>query len=352
MEGRLPLLAGRIRPDIENLSGEAHANAVGDVFAFAYTLPLAVSGLYWLARVSVPEIAIVEWPTFVGILLVVYVFRKLDFRFFVEVTEGTFGGYGGTFESVLVWAAALVFGPTALWLVVLWRIASALRRFTRADSPDGRWQSLRALTMSVSEDTLPALGALALYRAWGGVIPLPGLWLRAVTPAFYATLAKVGLSFLVTTPYFAYLARSRALGLVASSRRRAFFRYWARSVSWPLAVEPFGVLAAGVYIQDGLWASLFLVAGGILASLLAHALSRAVEHAQHRSRELERLETLSREIIQTSPDAAALVQILERHAGTMFPTRLGSGSGRSRCRASSSPENDFPGTNFRRPPAS
>ena len=318
MEGRLIQLARRIRPDIENLSGEAHAVAVGDVFAFLYTLPLAMMGLFWLALVSVPEIALVEWPTFVGMLLVVYVLRKLDFRFFVEVTEGTFGGYGGTLESVLVWAAALVFGPTALWLVVLWRIASALRRLTRADTPDGRWQSLRMLTMSVSEDTLPALAALSLYGAWGGVIPLPGLWLRAVTPAFYATLVKVAFSFLVTTPYFAYLARSRALGLVASSRRHAFFRYWARAASWPLIVEPFGVLAAGVYIQDGLWASLFLVAGGILASLLAHALSRAVEHAQHRSRELERLETLSREIIRTSPDAPALVQILEKHAGTMF----------------------------------
>lgn len=317
-EGRLSLLAGRIRPDIEGLSGDARAVAIGDVFALVYTLPLAVAGLFWLSAVSVPEIAFIEWPTFLGILLVVYVLRKLDFRFFIEVTEGTYGGYGGTLESVLVWAAALVFGPTALWLVVLWRIASALRRLTKADVPDVRWQSLRTLTMSVSEDTLPALGALVLYRAWGGVVPLPGLWLRAVTPAFYATLAKVGFSFLVATPYFAYLASSRALGLVAPSRRGAFSRYWARSASWPLLVEPFGVLAAGVYIQDGLWASLFLVAGGILASLLAHALSRAVEHAQHRSRELERLEMLSRDIIGTSPDAPALIQILEKHAGTMF----------------------------------
>ncbi|MFH1501503.1 MAG: PP2C family protein-serine/threonine phosphatase [Candidatus Eisenbacteria bacterium] len=317
MEGRLHSLAGRLRPDIENLPADAREVAVADVFGVVYTLPLALVGLVWLSRVTVPQVAILEWPTFLGILALVYAFRKLDFQFFVEVKEGTFGGFGGTLERVLVWAAALVFGPTALWLVVLWRIASALRQWIRADGADPRWQALRTLSMSVAEDTLPPLAALVLYRLWGGVIPLPGLWLRAVRPAFYATIVKVGFSFVLNAPYFSYFARSRAFGF-APLGRSPFTRFWASSSFWPILVEPFGVLAAGIYIQDGLWASLFLVAGAVLASVLAHALSRSVEHAQHRSRELERLEMLSREIIKAPPDAASLVQILETHASTMF----------------------------------
>ncbi len=317
MEGRLYSLARWLRPDVESLPADAREIAVADVFGFVYTLPLALVGLVWLSRVTILDVALHEWPTFLGLLVLVYVFRKLDFQFFVEVKEGTFGGIGGTLELVLVWAAALVFGPTTLWLVVLWRIASALRRWVRADGADIRWQALRALSMSVAEDTLPPLAALALYRMWGGVIPLPGLWLRAVRPAFYATLAKVALATLLNAPYFVYFARSRTFRL-APLRRSPFARFWASSSSWPLIVEPFGVLAAGIYIQDGLWASLFLVAGAVLASVLAHALSRSVEHAQHRSRELERLENLSREIIKAPPDATTLVQILERHASTMF----------------------------------
>jgi len=315
--GRLERLAGRMRPDIESLPEHFRAVALGDVLGFAYTLPLAVAGAYWLARVTAPEVVIREWPTFLGMLVLVYVFRKLDFQFFVEVGEGTFGGFGGTLERVLVWAAALVFGPTALWLVVLWRMASALRQGLRADDHHSRWQVLRGLTMSVAEDTLPPLGALVLYRALGGAIPLPGLWLRVVRPAFYATLAKVAISSVINAPYYAYFARSRAFEF-GTLGRRPFARLWAGSASWPLVVEPFGVLAAGIYIQDGLWASLFLVAGAVLASVLAHALSRAVEHSQHRSRELLRLENLSRELIQTHPEAPGLVKILERHAATMF----------------------------------
>ena len=317
MEGRFDRLAERLRPDLEGMPEDIRAVAAGDVFAIAYALPLAIVGVVWLASASVPAVALREWPTFLGMLALVYAFRKLDFQFFVEVREGTFGGFGGTLERVLVWAAALVFGPTALWLVVLWRIASALRQGVQADDSHSRWQAVRDLSMSVAEDTLPPLGALALYRLWGGVVPLPGLWLRVVRPAFYATLAKVAFASLLNAPYFIYLARSKVFefGHLGS---RPFARFWASSSSWPLVVEPFGVLAAGIYIQDGLWASLFLVAGAVLASILAHALSRAVEHAQHRSRELERLENLSRELIQAHPHGGSLVELLERHAATMF----------------------------------
>ena len=112
--GRLERLAGRMRPDIESLPEHFRAVALGDVLGFAYTLPLAVAGAYWLARVTAPEVVIREWPTFLGMLVLVYVFRKLDFQFFVEVGEGTFGGFGGTLERVLVWAAAL-FKATRCW---------------------------------------------------------------------------------------------------------------------------------------------------------------------------------------------------------------------------------------------
>ncbi|MBD3349654.1 MAG: SpoIIE family protein phosphatase [Candidatus Eisenbacteria bacterium] len=317
MEGRMHRFAELLRPDLESLPDDARAVAVGDVLGFAYTVPLALIGIVWLGRVTVPDVALREWPVFLGMLVLVYAFRKLDFQFFVEVKEGTFGGFGGTLERVLVWAAALVFGATALWLVVVWRFASALRQGIRADDTFSRWQVLRELSMSVAEDTLPPLGALALYRLWGGVIPLPGLWLSVVRPAFYATLAKVAFSSILSAPFFVYFARSPVFEF-GSQGRRPMLRFWASSSSWPLMVEPFGVLAAGIYIQDGLWASLFLVAGAVLASILAHALSRAVEHAQHRSRELERLESLSRDLIQTHPSASRLVEILERHAVTMF----------------------------------
>ena len=83
MEGRLYNIVRRLRPDVENLPADAREVAVADVFGFVYTLPLALVGLVWLSRLTVPEVVLDEWPIFLGILALVYAFRKLDFQFFV-----------------------------------------------------------------------------------------------------------------------------------------------------------------------------------------------------------------------------------------------------------------------------
>jgi len=91
------------------------------------------------------------------------------------------------------------------------------------------------------------------------------------------------------------------------------------AMGWRVLVDPFAILGAGLYVQNGLGGYLFFVAGLLLASFLAHQLSQAAERSQQRSRELEKLEQLGRAIITCCPDGSTLPDVLREHVSNMFP---------------------------------
>ena len=90
---------------------------------------------------------------------------------------------------------------------------------------------------------------------------------------------------------------------------------------WSAVAFPFALLAADLYVRSGLVQYLFLVAGALLASLLAHRLSQSVQRNQQRSRELANLEQLNRQIIEAPPDASTLPLLLSDHTPRMFGLR-------------------------------
>jgi serine phosphatase RsbU (regulator of sigma subunit) len=93
----------------------------------------------------------------------------------------------------------------------------------------------------------------------------------------------------------------------------------ATALLLPALIEPFAVLAAGLYTQAGPAVYFALIAAALLASLLAHRLSQSVDRSQQRSRELARLEQLGRGIIDSPPDASALPDLLAEYVPAMFP---------------------------------
>jgi len=98
-----------------------------------------------------------------------------------------------------------------------------------------------------------------------------------------------------------------------------FIRYWGITTGAHLLVDPFAVLAAGLYAQLGLGVYLFLIAGLLIASFIAHELSRAVNSAKQRTREVEQLEQLGRAILTCCPDGSDLAKALNEHVPFMFP---------------------------------
>ncbi|HSR31647.1 MAG TPA: SpoIIE family protein phosphatase, partial [Anaerolineae bacterium] len=322
MEERLLALARRFWPELETIDRRDRTSGVFDVVGFLYSVPMALIGLAWLMAVTDLALMRAEWPMLALLFVLQFIFERLDFFLFIEVTPGTYSAWQSSLGPVVVWSAALIFGPSALWLFVLWWLIWFARTWQKAGSTGSRWHCIRNLTFNLACVTFASLIALSLYESWvgrsalNGAFPLPGLTPDTVLPALVATLVWWLLSTLVWAPLFAYSARSRAL---TGSALRMYIRFWAITTGSHLLVDPFAVLAAGLYTQNGLAVYLFFVAGLLLAGAVAHRLSQAVERSQQRSRELEELEQLGRALIACCLDASDLPDVLREHVPRMFP---------------------------------
>lgn len=315
MEERLLPIAKRFWPELETMSGLRRTGAVGDVVGFLYSAPLALVGLVWLMAVTDLTLIRTEWPTLLLLFVLLFLFERLHFFLFVELTPGIHADWQADIRDVITWSAVLIFGPSVLWLTVLYELALYAHRWWRSPSTGARWGCARNFTFSFTTVIPTGLIALTLYEHWGGVFPLPGLTTDAVLPAFYATLVWWLVSVFVWAPLIIYFRKSQAF---SGSPLKAFIRFWATAIGWQVLINPFAILAAGLHTQNGLGGYLFFVAGLLPASLLAHQLSQAVERSQQRSRELEKLEQLGRAILTCCPDASDLPDVLKEHVSTMF----------------------------------
>jgi hypothetical protein len=304
------------------MAGQARISGVFDVIGVLYSAPLVLVGLAWLTTVTDLALIRAGWPMLALLFVLQVLAERLDFYLFVEVTPGAHSLWQSSLGPVIVWSGALIFGPSALWLFVIWWLIWFARTWRRSSSTASRWHSIRNLSFNLACVTFASLVALALYEylsessALGGAFPLPGLALEAVVPALAATFVWWFLSTLVWLPLFVYSANSQRL---RGSSLRMFVRFWAITTGSHFLVDPFAVLAAGLYSQNGLGVYLFFVAGLLLASLVAHRLSQAVERSQQRSRELEELEQLGRALIACCLDAGDLSNVLRAHVPRMFP---------------------------------
>ena len=317
MERMLLALARRFYPDVIDKRGRDRAVGLSSILAILYSGPVAVAGLVWLIAAT-DATALVRWWFPLAIVFgLIYAFRRFDFMSYFEIEPGLFSSFGGSFDDICRWPAVLLFGPVALWLFVFWRGVELARELRRSDIIEQRWTAVRMFAMDAGIDLFGTMVALYVYERVGGVHPPAGLSIEALGPAVYATVVRYLVAVLFAVPYLAYVAKSPALSLGPLSRRR-FFRFTLLASSWPLLIAPFTVFAAGIYAELGMVPFLFIVAGALLASVLAHRMSRAVELSRGRTRELESLDRLSRAIISGPPDASRLSEQLSEHVSTMF----------------------------------
>ena len=320
MEERLCAVAAKWWPELEAMQGRERVQGVANVLGSLYGVPLALGGLVWLvARTDLAPVR-QEWPVLLLVFALQYLLGQLEFSFFVEIREGTFGTFSGSLVGILTWSAVLMFGPVALWLGVLWECFDFLRQWVQNAETGSRWRLVRNLGLQVSGLTPVGLISLALYERLGGVLPLAGLAWDVVWPAFCAVLAFLLLEIVVKIPFFVYLGCSRYLALAGSaSSLRGYLRFLALATGLSFFVNPFAILAAGLYAQNGVGGYLFFVVGVVLTNVVASRLSHAVEHSQQRSRELGQLEQLGRAMLDAPPDASTLPEVLQAHVPDMFP---------------------------------
>jgi len=286
---------------------------------FFYAGVLALIGLTWLIAVTNPARIAADWPTFLILFILGLLFKRFRFFLVFEMKPGIYSDISGSLESVVGWSAALLFGPTGLWLGVLWQIVDLVDDLPQANgSITMRWVLWRNFTFGLLNETLVALVALALYGQWGGLFPLPGLAPHDMALAGFATFARVALSNLIFLPYLVATSSLWRIPKGVLPIRRVL-QFNAVILLIPYLTDPFAIIGAGLFTQNGLPAFLFFTVGLLLASVLAHLLSRAVERSGQRTRELEKAEQLGHAIIAAPPDGSTLPALLREHVPGMFP---------------------------------
>ncbi|MDQ4077402.1 MAG: hypothetical protein M3220_14295, partial [Chloroflexota bacterium] len=310
----------RLWPDVGSLTGLERAERVVDIVATLLGIPLSLLGLAWLVIVTDIALLRANWPVLFAIFLLVLLLERFQFTLYAEIKMGQLASFGSSLSAILIWSAALLFGPSVLWFALLAEITPLLRFWRDQDGVKQAWARARHLVTIVVEVTIVNLIALYLYQRWGGVFPMPGLTWAAVRPALYATVVRLFFSRLLYLPLLIYWGRAPELGLTRSWASLAvYLRYSLFWLSLPVLIDPFGILASGLYSEHGLVVYLFFGFGLLLVSVLANQLGKLAERSQQRSRELERLEQLGRAIISAPPDGSALVALLEEHIPLMFP---------------------------------
>ncbi len=219
-------------------------------------------------------------------------------------------------ESLASWSAVLIFGPTAIWLVILYLLARTVYTWPRLIAKGWRRTTLLMnLVQPLAISTFSTLLALWVYGRLGGVIPLPGLDWSALWPAAVATILFVlfGLVLIIPVLYGnnwalqslnqeVYISPADALRLVVFAQ------------GFNTATLPFAILAAGLYAVHGVGIYLFFMAGGLLVNFLAYRFSQSLNQQQQRALELSLLEQLGRDMLAAPPNLATLPDLLEQYA--------------------------------------
>ncbi|HSM58804.1 MAG TPA: PP2C family protein-serine/threonine phosphatase [Candidatus Sulfomarinibacteraceae bacterium] len=311
-------LARRLWPSIDTLPERDRGRLLAELAAISYSVPLLLISTVWLVLVTDVALLQQRWPFFLLLLAISVLASKL---FYFQVTGREAGSYSynsSDLQMVVTSSALFILGPTAVWIHFASRLVYFASIWPRP-RPRTRQQTLnwwRNLLFNLWTGNIGMLTALVIYSALGGRLPLPGLALRDVGPAFVAILFDFVFSGAVLWAFvrqqMAFLPQTDRSGL--ESRGVSLMRFFA--VGGLPAF--FAILGAALYSQMGLGAFLFFMLAVLLASLLARRLSQAAVMNQRQSRQLAQLEELGRAIIATPADSLNLSQLLADFLPHMF----------------------------------
>ncbi|GAB4580445.1 MAG: hypothetical protein Fur0022_31860 [Anaerolineales bacterium] len=312
-------IARRLRPELENASSLRRVVGTANVLGVLYGIPLAVITLIWLIGDSVWGLLSQEWPNFLILAGLYLLFERLAFFIIFELSSGNYANSQSTLSGMVLWSGLLLFGPTVLWIQVASESLETAMQWRKVTTQSGRWSLMRSFLLNIGGQVLAPLVALRFYRFYDGEVPIQGLMLEDILPAFAAIVFHFILAFLIFSAYLIYLVGGQRR-LTPSLSSKPLILFLVLGLGLPFVAYPFGILAAGVYIQNNLVSYLFFMSGIFMVALLARQFSRAAESSRQQSRQLEQLEQLGRAIINGPPDASGLPGILQTYVPPMFPS--------------------------------
>lgn len=316
---RLSNFAKTFWPGLDTLSQQRRLIGTGDVVNFFLTLPLAIIGILWLILLT--DLVLIKQHLLFLIFNfgLLFLFSRLSFFTIIEIRSDRYGSAEDSFASMIQWSVAFIYGPTALWLGVIYALLDYLRNWLSSSTQGQRWSLLRTLSTTLAINTLSMLVALTIYQNIGGIFPIQGLSYVTITQASIALITQFILVFFIVSGYLIYHIGVQKI-LAQTTNVQPLVRFFLISIGLPFLANPFSILLAGLFVENGFMIYAFLLTGLVLVAFLSRRLSMAAEFSRQQSRQLEKLEKLSRELLETIPDPSTLPVILEQHVPGMFPS--------------------------------
>lgn len=312
-------VAKKFWPDLAGMDEQHRLRGTGEVITFLWSSVLALLGLIWLITVTDLQMIADEWQPLLLMAIVILVFEKISYFIIIEIRANRYGSADESMAGVIQWSAVLLFGPTALWISIFLRTLIFVQKWVQSHAPASRWSLLRNFAMTLSLYSLAYLVALTFYERWGGAYPIAALSPQVVITIF----AVLGIYFIcglfISASYicFVYWMQNR---YSEGESILPLSKFFLLAFGLPHLANPFAILVAGLYVQNGILIDLYFIMGLLLVAYLARRLSWAAESSRQQSRQLRQLERLSREIINSPPDASALPRLLDEHVSAMFPS--------------------------------
>lgn len=319
MRNLLTSLARVFWPELENMNEQRRLAGAGDVLMFLLIAPFAVAGLVWLVLASDTSIVLAAWPMLLLFGALIVIFNQLNYFLIVEIHTDRYGSAEGSLAGMVQWAAAFLYGPIALWLSVINSFVRFAWNLYRAPSTAARWNQWRAQAMEISNVTLAYLISLQVYARFGGKIPLSAPDTQAILAGSLALSAYFILVLIIWTPYIALAIWMQRVA-ISSTSIRPLLRFLIMALGLPTVANPFAILVAGLYFQQGLVVFIFISMGLLIVAYISRQLSWVAELSRQQTRQLEQLEHLSRDIITSPLDASRLSNLLDEHVPNMFPS--------------------------------
>lgn len=312
-------IANRLWPQLASMRIDRQLVGVGEVTAFLYTLPFAIIGFIWLVRAT--DLRVIQ-ANLLGLVLMLalnILFLRLRFFFIIELRANRYGSSDGSMSGIVLWSAILLFGPSALWVSMAWYLLQTVVILRRRAGIAESWILRRNLSMSIALETFVPLIAIYFYQSWGGEFGFSTLSSEVISRALLGIGVYALLYMLLWTPYVLYNIWVQKR-LNKDNPLRPLFVFFFLSTGLPHLVLPFAILAAMLYTVNGLPVFLFFMTGMVAVAYLTRRLSLAGETNRYQYRALEKLEQLSRAIINAPATIDALIKILEEHIPNMFPS--------------------------------
>ena len=316
---RLDSLARHLQSDYDSLPETDQKQFLVELVGVIVSIPLVIVGLILLINLTDWSLLRAEWSAFLLFLIIAILLGRLSFFQISGDFAGGFDYNTSNLADIVTTSAAFIFGPTAVWLVILQNLAYYFGIRPNLLTPAERRNWVRNMLFNLWASPIAVLIGLIVYEGLGGQFPLSDLALQDSWPAF----AAVALTLLLSIMFFQFLVIIwiRWIWYPKGSARDEDKHRGVEAARFLLITQSpafFGILGATLYAGTGVGAFLFFIAGVFLVSFLARRLSQAVMVSDQRTREVTQLEHLSRALLAAPSDASTLADILAAHVPRMF----------------------------------